>query len=66
MAATAREMDVSNTFKNPTIVIRSGDKVLIERKKKIAVPGEMETAILTEKMLAQATGDIEISLKEEV
>ena len=57
---------VSNTFKNPTIVIRSGDKVLIERKKKIAVPGEMETAILTEKMLAQATGDIEISLKEEV
>ncbi len=57
---------VTNTFKNPTIKITSGDKVLLQRKKKIAVPGEMETALITEKMLAEAIDKIEISLKEEV
>ena len=57
---------VTNTFKNPTIRITSGGKTLLERKKKIATPGEMETALITEKMLLQAGERIEISLEEEV
>jgi NADPH-dependent 2,4-dienoyl-CoA reductase/sulfur reductase-like enzyme len=57
---------VSNTFKNPVIRITSGDTVLMEKKKKIAVPGEMETAILTAQKLALAKDKIEVSLEGEV
>lgn len=37
---------VTNTFKDCTICIKSGDEVIFTKKKKIAVPGEMETVIL--------------------
>ena len=57
---------VTNTFKNPVIRITSGDTVLMEKKKKIAVPGEMETAILTAQKLALAKDKIEVSLEAEV
>jgi hypothetical protein len=57
---------VTNTFKNPVIRITSGDAVLMEKKKKIAVPGEMETAILTAQKLALAKDKIEVSLEGEV
>jgi NADPH-dependent 2,4-dienoyl-CoA reductase/sulfur reductase-like enzyme len=57
---------VTNTFKNPVIRITSGDTVLMEKKKKIAVPGEMETAILTAQKLALAKDKIEVSLEGEV
>lgn len=54
---------VTNTFKNPTIKATCGDKVLFERKKRIAVPGEMETILLTEAKLAEADGEIVLSLE---
>ena len=54
---------VSNTFKNCTITAKCGDVVLLERKKKIAVPGEMETILLTADKLNAVSGDIEISLE---
>ena len=56
---------VRNTFKNCTIKVKSGDAVLLERKKKIAVPGEMETLILAEKKLAELTDKITVSLEVE-
>lgn len=37
---------VKSTFNNPTIRVLSGDQVLLERKKKIAVPGEMESLVI--------------------
>ncbi len=43
---------VSNVFKNVKLVVKDGDRVLLERKKQKVAPGEMETVILTEEMLA--------------
>lgn len=54
---------VSNTFKNCTITARCGDKILMQRKKKIAVPGEMETLMLTADKLDGVDGDITVELE---
>ena len=54
---------VTNTFKNCTITGKCGDKTLIEKKKRIAVPGEMETLLLTADKLSAIDGDIEVSLE---
>ena len=39
--------------------------MLLERKKKIVVPGEMETLLLTEAKLATVNGAIEVMVEEE-
>ena len=57
---------VTNTFRDCTITAKCGDTVLLQRKKKIVVPGEMETLILTEAKLAGVNGKIEVYLEEEV
>ena len=57
---------VTNTYRDCTITARCGDKILLQRKKKIVVPGEMETLILTETKLAEADGKIEVILEEGV
>jgi thioredoxin reductase len=57
---------VTNTFRDCTITARCGDKILLQRKKKIVVPGEMETLILTEAKLAETDGKIEVILEEGV
>ncbi len=56
---------VVNTFRNCTITVRSGDKILMQRKKMIAVPGEMETIALSAEKIAAAEQDIEITLEGE-
>lgn len=56
---------VRNTFKNCTIKAVSGDTVLCVRKKKIAVPGEMETLILKADSIASARAPITVFLEEE-
>ncbi len=55
---------VTNTFRDCTITARCGDKVLLQRKKKIVVPSEMETLLLTSAKIAEANGTIEVSLEE--
>ncbi len=55
---------VTNTFRNCTITAKCGDTVLLQRKKQIAVPGEMETLILSETKLAGVNGKIEVYLEE--
>jgi thioredoxin reductase len=55
---------VTNTFRNCTITAKCGDTVLLQRKKQIAVPGEMETLILSENKLANVDGKIEVYLEE--
>ncbi len=57
---------VTNTFRDCTITAKCGDTVLLQRKKKIVVPGEMETLLLTEAKLAEAKGKIEVYLEENV
>ena len=57
---------VTNTFRNCKIIAKCGDTVLLERKKKIVVPGEMETLLLTEAKLAMVDKEIEVIVEEEV
>ena len=57
---------VTNTFRDCTITAKCGDTVLLQRKKKIVVPGEMETLLLTDAKIAQASGKIEVILEENV
>lgn len=54
---------VTNVFRDCTITAKCGEKVLMQKKKKIAVPGEMETLILTEKTIAEIDGPITVSLE---
>ena len=54
---------VTNTFRNCTITAKCGDVTLVTKKKKIAVPGEMETIILPADKLEKVSGDIEIFLE---
>lgn len=54
---------VTNTFRDCTIKGTSNGKVIFERKKRIAVPGEMETVLLTEAKLKEIDGEITLSLE---
>ena len=54
---------VTNTFKDCTITAKCGENMLFQKKKKIAVPGEMETLMLLESKLKDASGKIEVSLE---
>lgn len=56
---------VSNTFRNCTIKAVSGEKTLAVRKKKIVVPGEMETLALKSNILESVTEPITVLLEEE-
>ena len=48
-----------------TIKAKCGDKVIASRKRRVVVPGEMETLLLTESMLKNVDGDITLSLEVE-
>ena len=54
---------VTNTFKNCTITAKCGDKILVQKKKQIAVPGEMETLMLIKNKFGEIDGKIEVSLE---
>ena len=56
---------VSNTFKDCVIKVACGDEILLTKKKKVAVPGEMETLILTEDKISLSQGEIKVWLEEE-
>lgn len=56
----------TNTFRDCIITAKCGDTILNQRKKKIVVPGEMETLLLTETKLTMANDKIEIVLEETV
>lgn len=55
---------VSNTFKNCSIKVVSGEKVLLSKKKRVAVPGEMETLILSEEKIGMIDGKVTVLLEE--
>ena len=56
----------TNTFRDCTIIVKCGETVLLKRKKKIIVPGEMETLLLTDAKIAETNGEIIVTLEEEV
>ena len=43
---------VANVYRDAKIVVKEGDRVLLEKKKQKVAPGEMETVLLTEKLLS--------------
>lgn len=48
---------------NCVITVFSGDKRIIEKRKKVARPGEMESVILTEKMIKEIDGDMTVKIE---
>jgi hypothetical protein len=56
---------VSDVYRDKKLVVRDGERVLIERKKQKLAPGEMETVKLTAEMIKGIeSGIITISLEE--
>lgn len=55
---------VSNTFKNCTIKAECNGKELIKRVKRVAAPGEMETLVLSQKIIDELDGTVTLSLEE--
>ena len=47
---------VADVYRNVRIVVKDGEKVIINKKKQKVAPGEMETVTLTKAMLASLTG----------
>lgn len=56
---------VTNTLKDVTIKAESGGEVIFSRKKKVAVPGEMETVLLTKEKISALKGEVVISAEVE-
>ncbi len=55
---------VSNTFKDCTIKVTCGDKEILSKKKMVAVPGEMETIVLTKDKISSLDQDLTVWLEE--
>ncbi len=56
---------VRNTFKNCKIKVQCGGQTIIERKKRVVAPGEMETLILPEATVKGLQGELVLSLEVE-
>ena len=48
---------VADVYRDIRIVVRDGERVLINKKKQKLAPGEMETVSLTEEMLRSIEGE---------
>ena len=56
---------VSDVYRDKKLVVKSGGKVLMSKKKQKLAPGEMETVTLTRDMLESVgSGEIEIGLED--
>ena len=56
---------VANVYRDVKIVVRDGERVILEKKKQKVAPGEMETVLLTEKMLSECAPDATITFSLE-
>ena len=56
---------VNKVLKNAIITIKSSDEVIISKKKRIVVPGEMETLLLMSDKIKALTGDFEVLVEGE-
>ena len=57
---------VNKVIKNCTVLVECGGKIILQKKKKICVPGEMETALILQDKLSGLSGDITVSVKGEL
>ena len=56
---------VSDVFRDVRIVVKDGDKVLINKKKQKVAPGEMETVTLKAEQLRDTCGTLSFSLESD-
>lgn len=54
---------VGAVFRDARLVVRAGERVLLDRRKPKLAPGEMEWVELTPEMLRQADGGVEIAVE---
>ena len=54
---------VKNVFKNCTVKVECDGKTVLSKKKRIALPGEMETVILPEELVKELNGNVVVSLE---
>lgn len=57
-------MRVRNIYKNKKLVVRSDDKIVLEKKRKHMIPSEMESINISKDILRNITGNISISVEE--
>jgi hypothetical protein len=57
-------MRVRNIYKNKKLVVRSDDKVILEKKRKHMIPSEMESINLSSDILKDITGNISVCVEE--
>lgn len=55
---------VKAPVKDCKIIVESNGKTLLEKKKRVCVPGEMETTVLSEALVQSAEGPITVRLEE--
>ena len=64
LADTTVYFRVADVYRDKKIVVRDGDRVVIEKKKQKLAPGEMETVKLTAKMLREVeSGSLRFSIE---
>ena len=56
---------VRNVFKNCAVKVTCGDETLVYKKKRIVLPGEMETVILPADKINSLKGDVKVALEIE-
>ena len=56
---------VANVYRDVKIVVRDGERVILEKKKQKVAPGEMETVLLSEKMLSECKPDTTLTFSLE-
>ena len=57
-------MRVRNIYKNKKLVVRSDDKVILEKKRLHMIPSEMENIKIGKELLKNITGDISVCVEE--
>lgn len=55
---------VRNVFKDCTIKVACGQKEIVVKKKRIALPGEMETVVLSRECVRALDGDVSVWVEE--
>ncbi len=56
---------VANVYRDVKIVVKEGERVILEKRKQKVAPGEMETVLLTADMLSACAADAEITFSLE-
>ncbi len=54
---------VQRVIKNATVIVSSGGQTIFSKKKKICVPGEMETVLLLSDKIKNLSGDITVTVE---